>query len=165
MLQRMKSLYQWRPLVKKGQPLSSPLQEVPQFNGIPGWILCTHDEQNRPRVLWTERGTTAESLDVGMDERVCGDTIFRAIRLSPRVFLLADIWVFNAENIHHGKTFADRQAIIAKILDYFHEPDLTAFVHMEDVPVGTLIRGYESYDGLPGSIGSFSEHKLLPAQE
>ena len=53
-----------------------------------------------------------------MDERVCGDTIFRAIQLSPRVFLLADIWVFNAENIHRGKTFADRQALIASILDY-----------------------------------------------
>jgi hypothetical protein len=100
-----------------------------------------------------------------MDERVCGDTVFRGIRLSPKVFLIADIWVFNAENIYHSKTFAERQAIIASILDYFHEPDLTAFVHMDDVPVGTLIRGYELYDGLPGSLGSFSEHKLLPAQE
>ena len=115
-------------------------------------------------MLWTERGIAVESIDVGMDDRVCGDTIFRAIRISPRVFVISDIWVFNGENIHHGKTFADRQAIIAQILDYFHEPDLTAFVHMDDVPVGTLVRGYEVYDDLPGSIGAFVD-KLLPVQE
>jgi hypothetical protein len=42
-------------------------------------------------------------------------------------------------------------------------PVLTALVSLDGVPVGTLVRGYESYDTLPGTLGVFTED--LPHKE
>ena len=60
-------------------------------------------------------------------------------------------------------TLQQRQEKIAELLELFHQPDLVALTTIEDAPVGCHIRGYEQYDGIPGSIGVFVEH--LPATE
>ena len=56
-----------------------------------------------------------------------------------------------------------RQTWIRDLLALFHSPDLVALVSLDTVPVGTLIRGYESYDATPGTLGIFTEH--LPGKE
>jgi hypothetical protein len=52
-------------------------------------------------------------------------------------------------------TFVQRQEKIAVLLELFHFPDLVALITIADAPVGTHIRGYEQYDGNPGTIGVY----------
>ena len=74
--------------------------------------------------------------------------------------MVSDIWVLGGRNLHGKLPFAKRLELLAEILELFHTPDLTALVHPNDLPAGTLLRGYEYYDDLPGSLGTF-----LPAVE
>jgi hydroxyacyl-ACP dehydratase HTD2-like protein with hotdog domain len=90
-----------------------------------------------------------------MDERVCCDTILRVVRLDPRQYIVYDILVLNGVRIHDSLTFAQRQERIAEILELFHGPDLAALMTIADAPVGTHVRGYEQYDGEPGTIGVY----------
>ena len=162
MLHRMRSLYQWHPLVKKGQPTSQTCKCVPQFNGIPGWVLLGHDDNEVPRAMWTD-GKTEEKLPIVMDERLCFDTIFRCVRLGPKQIVVYDVWAVNGEHVHNRLSFAKRQDIVASLLAEFHQPDLTALTTIGGAPANALIRGYESYDDMPGTMGVFTEQPpLLP---
>ena len=98
-----------------------------------------------------------------MDERLCCDTIFRVVRLAPKSYVVYDLVVLNGFRVHDVLSFSQRQERIANLLDLFHQPDLVALTTIDDAPVGCHIRGYEQYDGIPGSIGVFVEH--LPATE
>jgi len=62
----------------------------------------------------------------------------------------------NGTILHTNMTWTQRQAILAECLRLFHQPVFTALFTIEDAPVGTLTRGYEYYDDVPGSIGVFS---------
>lgn len=161
MFQRIKHLYNWKPLVKKGQPTSHSVQ-APQPNGTPGWLVLTHDEQGVPRAWFADgKGVRApEPVPMVMDPRVFSDSVFRVIRLSPDVMVVADIWVLNGMNLHAKYSYAKRSERIAEILELFHSPDLTALIHPADLPANTLLRGYEHYDDQPGTLGVF-----LPAVE
>ena len=90
-----------------------------------------------------------------MDERVCCDTIFRVVRLAPKSYIVYDVLVLNGTRIHETMTFVQRQEKIAELLELFHFPDLVALITIADAPVGTHIRGYEQYDGNPGTIGVY----------
>lgn len=105
------------------------------------------------------RGTT-EALSIVLDERIFSDTVLRAIRISPTVFVVCDIWALNGTVLHEQKTFLERRTLLESLLDEFHSPDLTALVLPEHMPRTTLLRGYEYYDDSPGTIGIF-----LPAVE
>lgn len=95
-----------------------------------------------------------------MDERLCSDSVFRAIRLSPDVMVLSDVLILCGRNVHEKLTHTQRLQLLAELLESCHSPELTALVHPQELPVGTLVRGHEYYDEQPGSIGVF-----LPASE
>jgi hypothetical protein len=153
----MNRLYGWKPLVKKGKP-TSQLNKVPQLNGLPGWLLLTQKPSTNEFVALSvdDKGGHLEELPIILDERVCCDTIFRTTRLSKDVFVLNDVWTLNGTQVHSLGNWTQRQSWIEECLRLFHQPDLTALVTLSDAPVGTLVRGYEYYDDLPGSIGVFS---------
>ena len=90
-----------------------------------------------------------------MDERICCDTIFRVVRVAPKIYIVYDLFVLNGTKVHETLTFAQRQEKIAELLELFHFPDLVALVTIADAPVGTHIRGYEQYDNVPGTIGVY----------
>jgi hypothetical protein len=124
-------------------------------------------EDSEPTVLWTD-GKSEETLPIVMDDRLCFDTIFRAVRLSPKQIVLYDIWTVNGELVHNKISFTKRQEIIGTFLTEFHQPDLTALTTIADAPANALVRGYECYDDVPGSIGVFTDQpvvKQLPVQE
>ena len=133
---------------------------VPQYNGLPGWVVLGHDENSLPRAVWTD-GKTEERLPIVMDERLCFDTILRCVRLGPKQIVVYDIWTVNGEFVHNKVSFGKRQEILAALLAEFHQPDLTALVTIGDAPANALIRGYESYDDMPGTMGMFSEQPPL----
>lgn len=161
---RMKRSWRPCPLLKKGPPISSPERQIPQFNGTPGWIFLTHDTAGAACAAFTDsKFSNFEPVSVVIDERLCCDTIFRAVKLSPNLFVLYDIYVLNGTTIHPLFSYAQRQERLANLLAEFHFPDLAAFVTVEEAPVSTLIRGYEQYDNVPGTIGTFVEH--LPVEK
>lgn len=156
--QRMKRLVPWHPQVKKGRdPL--PLR-IPQFVGSPGWLLLSHSSQGRAEALFVDSHDKVEPISIVLDERLFSDTVLRVVRVSPTVFVACDIRYLNGKNLFDTLSFANRKARLAELLEAFHHPDLTALVLPEDAPHGTLLRGYESYDDQPGTLGVF-----LPAME
>ena len=155
MYQRMKVSYRLSPLARKGAPISDPCQ-VPQYSGNPGWIYLTHDTNGNAHAYFTDaKGERPQDLALVMDERVCCDTIFRVVRLAPKSYIVYDVLVLNGIRIHDSLTFVQRQERIAEILELFHFPDLVALTTIDNAPVGTHIRGYEQYDGVPGTIGVY----------
>jgi len=132
---------------------------VPQYNGLPGWVVLGHDE-GVPRAMWTD-GKTEERLPIVMDDRLCFDTILRGVRLGPKQIVVYDIWTVNGECVHNKVSFRKRQDILVALLADFHRPDLTALTTIGDAPANALIRGYESYDDMPGTMGVFTEQPPL----
>ena len=95
-----------------------------------------------------------------MDERMFSDTVIRVTQLSNTVFLACDIRTLNGKNVFETKSYTERRAFLDELLDEFHSPDLCALLTYDEVPVLTPIRGYETYDDNPGTMGVF-----LPAEE
>lgn len=154
----MKKVSPWHPQVKKGKdPL--PLSQ-PQFVGTPGWLLLTHNEDGVPQALFVDQHEKWREIPIVMDERMFSDTVIRVIQVSPDVYIACDIRHLNGKNIFETLSFQDRKEKLASLLEAFHHPDLSALYMPEDAPYGTLLRGYESYDDKPGSMGVF-----LPAME
>ena len=156
--QRMKRVCPLRPHVKKGRdPL--PLSQ-PQFAGLPGWILLTHNADGDPDALFVDQQDRVTPLSIVMDERLFSDTVFRAVQLSQSVYVVSDIRFLNGINLFETLSFADRKTKLADLLDAFHVPDLVALMLPDDVPSTTPVRGLETYDDKPGTVGVF-----LPAME
>lgn len=95
-----------------------------------------------------------------MDERLFSDSVFRVIRLKPRLFVACDIRWLNGRNIFETKSYAQRVELLGELLDECHVPDFTALCLPEQAPHGIPIRGHEYYADTPGSIGVF-----LPVDE
>ena len=159
--QRMRRLHPWKPLVKKA-PLESDRHRLrkPQFDGRPGWILLTHDNEGTAQALFVDKSEKPEPLSLVLDERVFSDTVMRVVRLSKDVFLVYDLKTLNGAHVFETQNYERRQETLRGILEMFHSPDLVALVLPEDAPAGTVLRGYEYYDDQPGSLGAF-----LPAEE
>ena len=129
---------------------------MPQYSGTPGWIYLTHDVNGNANAYFTTaKGEQPEKLVMVMDERLCCDTILRVVRLAPKSYIVYDLLVLNGTRIHDSLTFAQRQERIAEMLELFHFPDMVALMTIDDAPVGTHVRGYEQYDGVPGTIGVY----------
>ena len=120
----------------------------------------SHNSQGRAEALFVDTHETVVPIPIVLDERLFSDTVLRVVRVSPSVFVACDIRYLNGVNLFETLPFADRKARLAELLEEFHHPDLTALVLPEDAPHGTLLRGYESYDDQPGTLGVF-----LPATE
>jgi hypothetical protein len=95
-----------------------------------------------------------------LDERVFSDTVLRVTRLSKDVYLVCDIRYLNGKCIYETMTYTQRQEKIAELLDLFHYPDMAALIGYDVVPEDTPIRGWETYDDMPGTMGVF-----IPADE
>ena len=133
---------------------------VPQYTGLPGWVVLGHDMDGIPRAIWTD-GKAEEQLPIVMDERLCFDTVLRCVRLGPKQIVAYDVWTVNGECVHNKVSFGKRQEILASLIAEFHQPDLTALTTIGDAPANALLRGYEAYDDMPGSMGVFSEQPPL----
>lgn len=154
--QRMKRLFPLKPHVRKNPVGDLHRQKQPQLNGIPGWVLLTHDENHAPRALFVDTNERVSTFSVVLDERLFSDTVFRAIKISPRIIVLCDIRWLNGTPFHERHPFEDRKRCLEALLDTFHVPHQTALITPEQAPLGTLIRGYEYYDNVPGSVGVFN---------
>ena len=128
--------------------------------GTPGWILLTHNNDGKAEAIFVDSHEKHREVSIVMDERIFSDTVLRVVQVSPAVFVVCDIRYLNGTNLFETKPFAERKALLNDILNAFHQPDLTALVMPEDAPHGSLIRGYESYDDVAGTMGVF-----LPAME
>lgn len=122
--------------------------------GNAGWIYLSHEE-GQAKTSWIDSKGTLTNIPVFLDERICFDTLFRAIRLSPNVFSLGDILLLNGNPIYGRLNYEQRKDRIATLLEFFHSTDLTAFFPPDVFPAGTLFHGTEYYDSLPGSQGVF----------
>lgn len=156
--QRMRRLCPWKPHVKKGRdPL--PLSQ-PQYAGVPGWILLTRESNGTCVSLFVDHAEKVTPIQLVLDERMFSDTVLRVTQLSPNVFLVCDIRWLNGKNVHETMSYAKRRAVIDELLGMLHVPALGALLTYDEVPVLTPIRGRETYDDQPGSLGVF-----LPAEE
>jgi hypothetical protein len=81
-------------------------------------------------------------------------------RLAADVFLACDLRWFNGVNLFETLSYSERRRRLTELLDLFHSPDLTALLTYEEVPPATPVRGWETYDDRPGTLGVF-----LPAEE
>ena len=84
---------------------------VPQYTGLPGWVVLGHDMDGIPKAIWTD-GKAEEHLPIVMDERLCFDTVLRCVRLSPKQIVAYDVWTVNGECVHgsHVWTHGRKQA-------------------------------------------------------
>jgi hypothetical protein len=156
--QRLRRLYPLKPHVKKGKdPL--PLRQ-PQYAGVPGWLLLTHDSDGSCVAYFVDHRDTVHSVCLVLDERMFSDTILRVTQLGPNVFLACDLRVFNGKTVVETMSYAQRRALLDELLSEFHSPDLGALLTYEEVPPLTPIRGWETYDDTPGTLGVF-----LPTEE
>jgi hypothetical protein len=90
-----------------------------------------------------------------MDERMCSDTVMRVCRLSEDWFVVYDLVWLNGINLADTTTYSNRLTRIGELIEAFHHPDLTALILPEDVPTTIPLRGWETYDDTPGSMGVF----------
>ena len=153
--QRMRRLHPWKPHVKKSPVEDRHLLSLPQFMGIPGWILLTHEMDGRPVAGFVDSRDHWMPLKIVMDERMCSDTVIRAVQLKPDFFVAYDLRTLNGVDQFEILPYAERRAKLRQLLDLFHSPDLVALVDVEDAPAGTLVRGTECYDDQPGTLGVF----------
>lgn len=125
-----------------------------------GWILLTHSEDGNPIALFVDTHDRIRSLPIILDERLFSDTVIRVIQLKPDVFLACDIRYLNGKFLYDTLSYQERSKKLEELLDAFHRTDLTALLPYDEVPVDTLVHGWEYYDENPGSMGVF-----LPARE
>jgi hypothetical protein len=151
---RLQILYGWTPnyrLVFKKPVLQEHKVKVPQFKGEQGWIFLTYDPL--PVCYWIGKETV--KLQICLDERLFGDTLFRAERISSTQYVISDLFMYSATNIFRTTTYAERQKIIRGLMTFHkHIPRLVEF-YTKDAQFP--IKGYEYFDDKKGSMGVYSE--------
>lgn len=127
----------------------------PQFMGVPGWILLTHNQENKPVALFKDSREQITQIPMVMDERLFSDTILRVVKIGKSEYVVYDMDYLNGQSVFEKWNYQTRIDKVAEILEFFHHPDLSALMLPEDAPYGTSLRGYECYDDQPGSMGVF----------
>jgi hypothetical protein len=96
-----------------------------------------------------------------MDERLFGDTIFRAEKLGD-TYVVSDVFVFNSTCIFVGSTFKQRYEWLKEVIKRFYTrlDGFAKLIHKSELPEKTVIKGYELYDNKEGSHGSFVEENI-----
>jgi hypothetical protein len=156
LVNRLQTHYGWTPnsrLVSRKPVPPEPNFKVPQTTGIMGWIVLTYNPG--PVCMWI---TSKESciLKICLDERLYGDTIFRAEKVRD-TYVISDVLVYNAVCIHNSTTFKQRYEWSAELIKRFYSSGLAKLLHKSDLPEDTKLRGHEYYDFSKGSHGSFVE--------
>lgn len=123
-------------------------------------MLLTHDQDGIAQAIFVDKNDKPHPVRIILDERLFSDTVLRVVRLPKDVFIVYDVKTLNGVHVFETLNYEQRQEKLRALLELFHHPDLTALVLPEDVPAGTLLRGYECYDDQPGTLGAF-----LPADE
>lgn len=119
-----------------------------------GWIVLSYDN-NVPVCSWiTARECCV--LKVCLDERLFGDTIFRAEKVRD-TYVISDVFVYSSRCIFNESTFKQRYEWTKEILKRFYRPGLAELIHKSDLPANIKLRGYEVYDFKEGSHGCFVE--------
>lgn len=141
---------------KKPVPTELKTFKVPQTTGIPGWIVLTY-ENNIPVCYWINTHE-CKKLFVIADERICGDTILRAEKISDTEYVISDIWLYNSNCIYVCSTFSQRYRWLEKFLStFFQQTELTPkFIHKSKAE-SYSIRGYEEHPEENGKHGYFVE--------
>jgi hypothetical protein len=157
LVNRLQTLYAWTPssrLVSRKPAPREPNFTVPQTTGIMGWIVLTY-ENNVPVCSWI---TAREScvISVCLDERLFGDTIFRAEKVNNK-YVISDVFIYNSSCIFNCSTFKQRYDWTKELLTRFYRRGLAEFIHKSDLPENTKLRGHEVYDFKEGSHGCFVE--------
>lgn len=137
-----------------GQQVLPTWSRVPQPKGTPGWLMFSHTDEGIAQCIFVDaKQESAVPIPIVMDERLCSDTILRAIRIRPRLFAVCDILVWNGDVLPPRLPFETRKERLRQALEVFHSPVLTALQLPEDVDA--TLHGYEYYDEKPGTTGVF----------
>lgn len=123
-------------------------------------MVLTREPDGRCVSLFVDHAEKVTPVQLVLDERMFSDTVIRVTQLSPDVFLACDIRWLNGKNLFETMPYSKRRAVLDELLGLLHVPALTALLTYDEVPVLTPIRGYETYDDQPGTLGVF-----LPAEE
>lgn len=152
----MKRLFPWRPQVRKGQP-DKALHQLNQlqYEGIPGWILLSHNNKGDPEALFVDSQDKVKPIQIILDERMFSDTVIRVVQIRPDVFVAYDLRWLNGTCLFEKLNYKQRREKLDELIGLFHYPDFAALLTLDEVPSGTSIRGYEYYDDQPASTGVF----------
>ena len=106
---------------------------------------------------WVSSKETIQ-LNCIMDERICGDTIFRAEMVSKNKFMISDVWLYNSSCIFAYTNFEQRYTWIPKILNRFHKhfEGFVSLIHKSQIETFSS-KGSECYTDDPGTVGFFVE--------
>jgi hypothetical protein len=152
----MKRLYPWKLHVRKSNVEDHHRLRQPQYTGIPGWILLTHNQESKPIALFKDaKSESVVSIPLVVDERMCSDTILRVVKIGKQEYVVYDVDYWNGKSVFEIWNYETRLQHVTDMLDMFHSPLLSALIPIDNVPFGTLVRGYECYDDQPGSMGVF----------
>ena len=166
---RLQTHYAWTPnyrmVLRKPVPTGLEMTKVKQSSGMPGWLILTYDNAI-PVCIWIT-AQECRKIPCIVDERLCGDTFFRAEKVGPLDFLISDIWMFNSNCVFACSTFKQRYEWLSELLKkYFSSvPGLTAnLIHKKDYDFKTF-KGYEYHtdetSGKPGFFEvSYETHKI-----
>ena len=142
---------------KKPVLTESKCFRVPQTNGIPGWIALTYDK-SKPTCFWVT-STETTRIPCIADERLFGDTIFRAERIGQFEFVISDIFIYNSNCIFACSTFEQRYVWLSSLLKTFTNTSAgtAKFIHKSNLDSKQKLRGYEDHIDKVGSYGFFVE--------
>lgn len=123
-------------------------------------MVLTREPTGQCVSFFVDHAEKVTPVQLVMDERMFSDTVIRVTQLSPNVFLACDIRWLNGKNLFETMPYSKRRAVLDELLGLLHVPVLGALLTYDEVPVLTPVRGYETYDDQPGTLGVF-----LPAEE
>lgn len=91
------------------------------------------------------------------DERLFGDTIFRAERISNFEFVISDVFIYNSNCIFACSTFEQRYVWLENLLKSFtaHSAGTVKLIHKSKIDPKQKLRGYEDHLDKPGAFGFF----------
>jgi hypothetical protein len=93
------------------------------------------------------------------DERLFGDTFFRAEKLSNFEFVVADIFIYNSNCVYACSTFEQRYEWLKELMGKFisHIPGTARLIHKSDLNPKQKLKGYEVHIDDVGKPGYFVE--------
>jgi hypothetical protein len=132
--------------------------KVPQTIGISGWIILTYDK--KPICLWVSNNNECYSLNVCIDERLFGDTIFKVERIN-NDYIISDIFIYNSCCVFACTTFKQRYEWTKQLMTrfFYSIPGFPKLIHKSDS--NHKIKGYEFYTDNPGSKGYYEESNKI----
>ena len=123
-------------------------------------MVLSHEADGKPCAMFVDARDKSTPVSIVMDERMCSDTVIRVTQLSTDVYIACDLRTLNGKDLFETKSYSERRALLDTLLGEFHSPDLSVLLTYDEVPPLTSVRGWETYDEAPGTLGVF-----LPAEE